>query len=130
MENQSEVQDNKRSWTHWFEIPASDFERAKSFYETLFEIEIEAIDFGSFRMGIFPHNEVGCAIVSGGGYTPGAQGTIVYLDAGPDLQIILDRMEKAGGKIIQNKKQISKEYGFMALFIDCEGNKMALHSMK
>ncbi|MCH9030981.1 MAG: VOC family protein [candidate division Zixibacteria bacterium] len=130
MGNQSETQDNKRSWTHWFEIPVSDFDRAKSFYETLFEIEIQAINFGSFKMGIFPHSDVGCAIVSGEGYTPGAQGAIVYLNAGPDLQVVADRVEKAGGKIIQDKKQISEEYGYMALFLDCEGNKMALHSVK
>ena len=129
MENKNWTDSDKRTWTHWFEIPTSDFDRAKEFYEAIFKMEIEATDFGGFKMGIFPHKDVGCAICHGDGYKPGDQGTIVYLDASPDLTEVLNRVENAGGKIIQGKKQISPEHGFMALFIDSEGNKMALHSM-
>ncbi len=118
----------KRSWTHWFEIPVTDFDRAEKFYETIFLTELFVNDFGSFKMGIFPHNDVGCAICFGEWYKPSGDGTLVYLDANPDLQETLNRIESAGGKIIQEKKQISEEHGFMALFIDSEGNRMALHS--
>ena len=128
MENKNWTDSDKRSWTHWFEIPASDFDRAKNFYEAIFKMEVQATDFGGFKMGIFPHNEVGCAICHGEGYTPGTEGATVYLDASPDLEAVLSQVENAGGKILQGKKQISPEHGFMALFIDSEGNKMALHS--
>ncbi len=119
-----------RNWTHWFEIPVSDFDRAKTFYETIYKIEIEVMDFGPFKMGIFPHHNVGCAICYGERYTPGNQGSVVYLDANPDLNEILNRIENAGGQILQVKKQISDAHGFMGLFIDSEGNRMALHSME
>ena len=129
MENKNLIDSDKRTWTHWFEIPTNDFERARQFYEAIFEMNIQVTDFGGFKMGIFPHNEVGCAICYGEGWTPGSQGTLVYLDANPDLEVVLNRVVKAGGRVIQGKKQISPEYGFMALFNDSEGNKMALHSM-
>ncbi len=118
----------KRTWTHWFEIPATDFDRAIGFYEQIFGTKIEPNDFGNFKMGILPHKEVGCAICWGEAYKPGDQGPLVYLDASPDLTEILNKVAAAGGKVLQEKKQISPEYGYMALFIDSEGNRMALHS--
>ena len=118
----------KKNWTNWFEIPVSDFERAKKFYEAIFEIEIYAMDLGALKMGIFPGSEVRCAICQAEWYEPSNKGTIVYLDANPDLSLVLNRIEKAGGKIIQSKKEVSPDFGFMALFEDCEGNRLALHS--
>ena len=121
------MEENK-SWTHWFEIPASDFDRATKFYEEIFNVELHVDDFGSFKMAVFPHKEVGGAICWGDGYSPGSSGTLLYLDANPDLTDVLNKVKSAGGNIIQDKKQISPEHGFMALFTDCEGNRLALHS--
>ena len=120
-----------RSWTHWFEIPASNYDRAKRFYETIYQMDIETVEMGPYKMGIIPHNDVGCAIISGEGYKPpGPNGPIVYMDANPDLDIILNRIENAGGKIIKPKKAVSEDHEFMATFLDSEGNRMALHSLK
>jgi hypothetical protein len=118
----------EKSWTNWIEIAAADFERAKKFYEQIFNMEIQAIDFGGFKMGIFPHKGVGAAICCGAWYKPGPNGTVVHLNANPDLLTVQDRIEAAGGKIIQPKKQISPEYGYMCLFEDSEGNRLGLHS--
>jgi len=118
----------EKSWTHWFEIPVSDFDRAKKFYETIFETEIFVNDLGSLKMGIFPHKETGCAICQNEFYQPGQHGTLVYMDANPDLLIVQNRIEPAGGKVLFQKKQISPEHGYMCVFIDSEGNRMALHS--
>jgi predicted enzyme related to lactoylglutathione lyase len=123
-ENKSQA----RQWTQWFEIPVNDFERAKTFYETIFNIELYVNDLGGFKMGVFPHGDVGVAICFGAWYKPCDAGTIVYLDANPNLDDVLGRVEAAGGKILQEKKQISPDYGYMALFNDCEGNRLALHS--
>jgi predicted enzyme related to lactoylglutathione lyase len=60
---------------------------------------------------------------------PTTDGPNMYFDAGEDLSIALVKVEAAGGEIMQPKTAIG-ENGFMALFIDTEGNKMALHSMK
>ncbi|MFA8435371.1 MAG: VOC family protein [Marinifilaceae bacterium] len=121
---------SSKIWTHWFEIPVLEMDRARDFFETIFETSIEIHDMGSLKMGIFPHGEVGCALCQNEWYQPGQEGPLVYMDAGPDLQNVLDRVEEAGGKVIVPKKLISEEHGFMAVFIDTEGNRLALHSMK
>ncbi len=120
-----------KNWMAWFEIPAGDFNRAKTFYETIFNIEIQTfVDTIDFKMGIFPHREVGGgAICCGEWYKPSADGVLIYLDANPDLSEVLNRVEEAGGKILQAKKLITPEHGFRALFIDSEGNRVALHSL-
>ena len=60
--------------------------------------------------------------------SPSRAGTLVYLNADPDLAVVLGRIEKAGGQVLVPKTQISPEFGFMAVFVDCEGNRVALHS--
>ncbi|XDD51780.1 VOC family protein [Leptospira sp. WS92.C1] len=116
----------------WFELPAKDFSRAVKFYKTILKAEIAEVDMGEIRMGMLPRNpgSVSGAIVKGGDYTPSGQGTLVYLNGGKDLSEILARVEGAGGKIIVTKTQISPEFGFFALLIDTEGNRVGLHSMQ
>ena len=119
----------EKNWVSWFEIPVTDFDRARAFYEIIFEIELHALDLGALKMGIFPGAQGG-AICQGEVYHPGAFGPVIYLRAEPDLQLVLDRIPLAGGKILQQKKHISDAMGFMALFNDSEGNRLALHSMR
>ena len=117
---------------NWFEIPVTDFERAKKFYETIYDGEIMEMPFPGGRYGMLPsdmQNGVGGAIAQGEGFEPSDKGTIVYLNGGEDLSIPLAKVETAGGKIILPKTSIG-ENGFMAHFIDTEGNRVALHSMK
>jgi predicted enzyme related to lactoylglutathione lyase len=117
---------------NWFEIPVSDFARAKKFYEALFGAEIQEMPHPTMKYGMLPadmQNGVGGAIVQSEGYEPSTKGTIVYLNGGEDLSTPLSKAEKAGGKILMPKTSIG-ENGFMAQFLDTEGNKVALHSMK
>jgi predicted enzyme related to lactoylglutathione lyase len=116
---------------NWFEIPVSDFERAKKFYETMLACELMEMPFPDGRYGMLPadmENGVGGAIVQGDGFTPSDKGSIIYLNGGDDLSIPLSRIEAAGGKIVLPKTSIGGN-GFMAHFIDTEGNRVALHSM-
>ena len=63
-------------------------------------------------------------------YKPSAtEGPLIYLNANPDVQLVLDKVETAGGKIMVPKTQISPEYGYMAVLMDTEGNRVALHSI-
>jgi hypothetical protein len=71
---------------------------------------------------------VGGGLVQGEGFKPSVDGSLIYLNGGDDLSVALSKIEKAGGKIILPKTSIGPN-GFMAHFIDTEGNKMALHSM-
>jgi hypothetical protein len=105
-------------------------ERAKGFYETVFETNIFLNDLGpNFKMGLFPHKDVGCALCwAPEFYKPSMDGVCVYLNANPDLQPTFDRIEAAGGQVISPKKQIDAEHGHMAIFIDSEESRLALHS--
>ena len=122
---------------NWFEIPVADFDRAKKFYEKLFSFQMPENEIGNARMGFLLHDfqnrKVGGAIVYNPGfYTPSANGSLIYLNCQPDLQVVLDRVEEAGGKIIESKKPVSadQQLGNWALIIDSEGNRVALHSVQ
>jgi predicted enzyme related to lactoylglutathione lyase len=118
---------------NWFEIPVTDFTRAKNFYETLLGAEIMEMPFPGGKYGMLPadmmNGGVGGGLAQGEGFVPSDKGTIVYLNGGDDLSLPLSKVEQAGGKIIMPKTSIGQN-GFMAHFIDTEGNKVALHSMK
>ena len=121
---------------NWFEIPVSDFNRAKFFYENIFNYEMPENTMGDTRMGFFlydmPAGKVGGAIVFNDQfYSPSEKGALLYLNAQPDLQIIINRVEAAGGTILKPKTLISEEQnlGYWALIKDTEGNRVALHSM-
>ena len=119
----------------WFEIPASDINRAQKFYESIFEMSMIPMDLPRIKMRIFPvtdmMNGIGGALCESGGFHVSSEdkGPLIYLNANPDVQIVLDRIEKVGGKIVVPKTQISPEHGYMAVFIDSEGNRIALHSV-
>ena len=117
---------------NWFEIPAADFDRAKKFYETIYDYQMPESMVGPIRMGFFLYDfkggKIGGALCAGETYIPSQQGTLVYLTCAPDLQPVLDKVEQAGGKIIMTKKQVSGDNGYMAIILDSEGNRVALHS--
>jgi len=115
---------------NWFEIPATNFERAKAFYSTIFSSEMALNNINGAQMAFFnaPDGGVGGAVVTGEGYAPSAEGTLPYLNGGENLSAVLDRVGGAGGTVVMPKTQISEEVGFMAIFLDTEGNKIALHS--
>lgn len=118
----------------WFEIPVTDIDRAQQFYETIFNFTMIPLDLPNIKMRMFPVDNsvaVGGALCDSGGFhkVSSTDGPLVYLNGNPDLQIILNSIEAAGGKITLPKTEISPEYGFMAVFIDTEGNRIALHSI-
>ncbi len=117
----------------WFEIPATDYERAKTFYNTMLGIEIADMPMPEGKYGMFPfdqeNNGVGGGIMQMEGVNPSAEGVTIYLNGGDDLSGPLSRVEAAGGKIIMPKTDIG-ENGFMAQLLDTEGNRVALHSWK
>lgn len=117
---------------NWFEIPAADFNRAVKFYNAVMDTNIEGMEMGGSMMGMFPLAQdapgVGGAIVSGEMYTPSGDGTKVYLYCPNDLQPFLDRVEPNGGQVIVPKTLITEDIGYFAMFVDTEGNVVALHS--
>lgn len=119
----------------WFEIPSTNLERATTFYETIFNTTLVAVDMPNIRMRMFPltdtMNGIGGAVVDSGGFHKPSitDGPLIYLNGNPDLQIILDKVIAAGGYIVVPKTEISPAFGYMAIIIDTEGNRIGLHSM-
>ena len=136
--NKSQKANAKRQMNNaisWFEIPTTDINRAQKFYEAIFSITMVPMDLPNIKMRMFPLDDmmtqVGGALVDSGGFhkASATDGPLVYLNGNPDVQIILDRVEAAGGKIMLPKTEISPEYGFMAVIYDTEGNRIGLHSI-
>ena len=115
---------------NWFEITVSDFDRARKFYEAIFDESLIVLDLGNLKMGLFPRgaNVGGAICYESKWYNPSSDGAIIYLNANPDLEKVQNKIESAGGFIIQPKKMISPERGYMCLFLDSEGNRLALSS--
>jgi len=118
---------------NWFEIPAKDITRAKKFYESVFNVKMEDMpEMMGMKMSSFPaemgNGKVSGAIVQSQMHNPSTDGAVVYLNANPNIQSVIDRIETSGGKVVVPKTQISPEIGFMAFFVDSEGNKVALHA--
>ena len=118
----------------WFQIPVTDLARARKFYETVCGVVLEELlaSPGMDMLG-FPSDwqkgEIGGALVCGEGAEPSATGTAVFLNADPDVQVMLDRVEPAGGRILIPKTSIGMEgAGHFAMITDTEGNTVGLHS--
>ncbi|MEJ7586015.1 MAG: VOC family protein [Ferruginibacter sp.] len=120
---------------NWFEIPATNLQRAQDFYEAIFGISLVPMDMPGIKMRMFPiddpMNGVGGAIVESSDFQkPSAEGTLIYLNGNPDLQQVLDKVKAAGGSVVMPKTEISPEYGFMGVVLDTEGNRVGVHSMQ
>lgn len=117
------------SVVRWFEIPVLDMLRAVAFYNHVCSVQLEVTENGEHSMAFFPHEDgnVGGALVAGPGCVPSGSGTLIYLNAGDDLQLALSHVEEAGGRVVLGKTVLG-DAGYFALFIDTEGNKLALHS--
>ena len=118
----------------WFEIPVSDMERAIRFYTEVFSVELQRNKLGELDMAWFPFEEkgLGCPgslVCNSEFYKPSEQGSLLYFTPrSGDLAIELGRVEAAGGKVLMPKKLISEDIGYMGLFLDSEGNRIAIHS--
>ena len=116
----------------WFEIPVSDMNRAKEFYEHVFDISISIHEFGDFQMGWFPNDSEKSgatgSLVKHEMYIPSmTDGPLIYFSC-KDVSNELSRVEGVQGEIVRPKFQIGEGHGFMALIKDTEGNRIALHS--
>ena len=127
--------DEKSNSLNWFEIPADDLTRAKKFYEKVFDCKLNPQpDMMGMKMASFPSDmksgKVSGGIVQSNMHKPSKTGPVLYLNAEPSIDTVINRVEKAGGQVVMPKTQITPELGYMAFFIDSEGNKIGLHAQK
>jgi predicted enzyme related to lactoylglutathione lyase len=121
----------QKNAVNWFELYVTDFARAKKFYETTLQTTLQDSQMESCQMGVFPCDHttgVGGAITKMEGMSPGAGGTLVYLNVEGDLDGVLKRAAANGGAVIKPRMAIG-EHGFIGIIKDTEGNVVGLHSM-
>ena len=118
-----------KHYVNWFEIPAYNFQRAVSFFNQIYNIEMDTTEVNGYAMAFFPaKGGIGGAVVAGEGCIPNTSGPLIYLNGGRDLNTILAKVEPAGGRIIMDKTLINEHVGYFAILMDTEGNRLALHS--
>ena len=120
----------KTNPVNWFEIPTSDLNRAKGFYESVFDCQLSLQKMGPLQMAWFPMVEGGTGatgtLIKAESYTSSHSGTLVYFPVS-NMDLTLKKVTANGGKILNPKMSIG-EHGFVAHFEDSEGNRVALHS--
>ena len=117
---------------NWFEIPSVDLARAQSFYETVLDCTMRREPMGPSEGAVFPYAEgrVGGAVLAGPtAAKPGADGTLIYLNAAPSLDAALTRTVSAGGQIALPRQSLPPGMGFFAHIIDLDGNRVGLHAL-
>ena len=125
--------DKNTNSLNWFEIPATDISRAQKFYETVFDIKMEPLpEMMGMKMTGFPaemgNGKAVGALAQSPQHKPATDGVVIYLNANPKIQPVVDRVEAAGGKVVMPAMDISPEIGKMAFIIDTEGNKIGIHA--
>lgn len=117
---------------NWFEIPAVDLNRAFNFYSKVLNGNVRMGTFGNGDLILFnvPFNTgeaVGGSIVVREDLQPTSNGPIIYLNAFGKLSDAVDAIEPNGGKVLVPYINLGK-FGFAAIMIDSEGNKIGLLS--
>lgn len=116
----------------WFEIYVADMERARRFYEQLFQCRLEKLPVQGMDYWAFPSQDdqpgVGGALVRMEGAGPGGGGTLIYFGC-DDCAVEEGRVAGLGGSVVLPKMSI-EPYGFLSLVNDSEGNRIGLHSLR
>jgi len=117
----------------WFEIPATDLNKAQAFYEAVLECKMRREPMGPSEGAVFPYEAeegVGGALLAGPtAPAPASAGTLIYLDASPSLDAALARALKAGGKVALPRQALPPGLGFFAHITDLDGNRVGLHAL-
>ena len=127
--------EQKRNSVGWLDIPVVDMERAVAFYGAVFQIQFERHQMGPMDMAWFPYGDLpgspGALVFHKEFSSPSTNGVLIYFTSpSGDLSQELARVDTAGGKVLQQKRLITQDIGYMGILIDSEGNRIAIHSRK
>ena len=117
---------------NWFEVPVKNFDKAKTFYEAVLGADMLVKEAMGMKSAFFPadlQEGIGGCIIQGPGYEPSKSGSLIYLNAGSDIDELLAKVQSAGGKVLRPKTAIGSN-GFLAHFEDTEGNRLGFHAMQ
>lgn len=118
----------------WFEIPATDLDRAQRFYETILNLKTNRTSMGGEELAIFPYDRAGGAtggaLIQSSPNEPSQSGTVIYLQSTESVDAVLARVPAAGGSIAKGRQELPNGIGAIALILDTEGNRVGVHAMK
>ncbi|RQP24184.1 VOC family protein [Piscinibacter terrae] len=123
---------DKNHALNWFEIPVRDMDRAQAFYEKLLGHAMRREQMGPMSLAVFNYDETavgGCLLAGENQPQPSTDGALVYLNAKPSLDVVLERVEALGGRITTPKVQLPGDMGVFAHITDTEGNRVGLHAL-
>lgn len=116
----------------WFDLHVANLDRAKKFYQTVFNIKLTDAPVEWGKQSFFPFSpeslDITGALVEKTDFVPNGNNTIIYFETEDNISEE-QRIEKAGGKVVKPKMNIG-EFGFISILIDTEGNTVGLHSRK
>jgi uncharacterized protein len=117
----------------WFDLAVANLERAKTFYSKVLDKQLEICTEGGFTMVVFPHSD-NCSDVAGCLYektdfVPNTSDLLIYFDVNKRIHKAVAEVIPNGGKVVSPVEAIGP-WGFRAVILDSEGNKIALHSME
>ena len=115
----------------WSELPVNDMERAMGFYKEVLSVDFKREEMSGYDYAMFATDEeaVSGALIAGEGYTPSAEGTVIYLNGGDDISLPLSKITQLGNQVLVPKTPIQDGAGgYFAQFIDSEGNRVGLYS--
>lgn len=118
-----------RRYAVWFDIPVRDLDRAIAFYSAVLAVEVKREVYPSFTIGLLPHGDddvAGCLFVSDD-IKPSTDGILLYFNANGRLEEAVTAVEKYGGRVLEPAHPIGS-FGFRAVVLDSEGNRIALHA--
>ncbi len=111
----------------WASIPVTDLDRAVEFYSHVtlrpvmrfpgMEDQVAAIQGPEGEMVVSADLSVG---------TPGVDGPTPYLGSGGDIEGMVARVKEAGGEVLQEPRFMGPMVGWVAFFIDSEGNRIGI----
>jgi predicted enzyme related to lactoylglutathione lyase len=113
----------------WCDIPVVDLDRAIRFYSAVIGSEVKKHDMPGMSIGVFPDADsaASACLYKADGEAPSATGLLLYLNCSGRLDAAVAAVEPNGGKVLKPKHPIGP-YGFRAVVLDSEGNRVALHS--
>lgn len=113
----------------WFEIPAVDFERAVRFYENVFETKLKREEGGESAVFAYEQPAMSGSVTRAPHLVPSQSGAVIYLNADPALDAMLERVQRAGGRVMVPRTELPAGMGAFAHIEDTEGNRVGLHAV-
>jgi len=113
----------------WASIPVTDLPRAVKFYSHVTGNAVQSfpgMEDVAVISGSGPEGEMIVSADLSIGGTPSVDGPVPYLSSNGDIQGMAARVAEAGGTILQEPQFMGDMVGWIAFFVDSEGNRIGI----